>query len=765
MNEFNTYSSDSTRPVALDHLLELLSLQSIVIPANVTSSNIRDIYKKICLINHPDKKVNNNNCSNNCDAFLSLAEAYLSWCHEDVLTNPSAYSNISIDLFSSSCINLVLSTPPARTQHFNLNESELNAKHSQTAQLNKLNKNHNVNPQHHLFNQLQNKLNINNNPSPAANNPNNIISPTVPTAAKSVSNKSLIDLNSPICVSANNSIYVHWTQPIYHNSNSPNQANLFELEMKIKSRYQLVYHGCDTAYTVPNLQPGTKYMFRLKLLLYSSTAGNIISLSNEEHEIDGVNHENSSIIYTPSVICCTSGAKPSGDIPHPPVLSNLQLIQANAKKEKKKSKQTNSNPNNQPNNAKPTMNELDEQESSNSTKESSLELDGGCVAASVDSVGLKSASELAAEQRLLEEIEYQRYILQRRKELEEEEKLREAEEAKLRLEKLKLLHNQKSKLSKDEKKTAVNTTASTDIVNNGTKAERSATKSEAKNSSAKLQKFVPKVEAAADNVAPAAAAADAAADAADDDDDVDDDDDDDDEDIVVVAAAAAPVAVPAAKSKSLYIQPIAILKRPVGNENHTTSPAVSAGNAVNSPSLANHSKEPFSWSSLSKSAVNPTALSPAALNNSLLAKSLDIELFSSLNDFLSAQLWYQAVCYDMYQNTQQFSSNSTSNANNAAEYNSIINSLSLPSLAGISSVDINHSAVFQSSVDEEDAEDLDFDLSAFNRSLQFLAEENGSNNHQTIPPSLSSIASDILFSNTSSNTNISSLVGAFLGEK
>jgi len=120
---------------------------------------------------------------------------------------------------------------------------------------------------------------------------------------------------------------------------------VFQVQMKIKKAYQLVYQGSNDTYTVPNLQSGTKYLFRVRACAARtptpSDAGESEDESLDFAEPSDMQDESSGLgIYSQPVVVTTLGEKPEGNPPHPPVLSNIQLAAMKKKEKGKKKKAT-----------------------------------------------------------------------------------------------------------------------------------------------------------------------------------------------------------------------------------------------------------------------------------------------------------------------------------------------------------------------------------------------------------------------------------------
>merc|ERR1711920_364950 len=95
-------------------------------------------------------------------------------------------------------------------------------------------------------------------------------------------------------------------------------------QINVSNKWHLIYQGNDTSYTVPNLVPGTEYLFRARYqCLYGMSPWPKAKKS--------------------TTLCNDKTKKMSSDEPHPPILSNIQIAakQKELKKRQKKNRKEN----------------------------------------------------------------------------------------------------------------------------------------------------------------------------------------------------------------------------------------------------------------------------------------------------------------------------------------------------------------------------------------------------------------------------------------
>lgn len=141
---------------------------------------------------------------------------------------------------------------------------------------------------------------------------------------------------------------------------------IYQVQLKIKKTYQLVYVGSGLTYSIPVadpasfagaaksthppffLLPGTRYMFRVRAC---PAVGAATTTGDSDDDAGGLTDalldELSDVaadegIFSQPASSTTLGTKPEGNAPHPPVLSNLQLAALKRKEKKKKKGNTSS---------------------------------------------------------------------------------------------------------------------------------------------------------------------------------------------------------------------------------------------------------------------------------------------------------------------------------------------------------------------------------------------------------------------------------------
>lgn len=285
------------------------------------------------------------------------------------------------------------------------------------------------------------------------------------------------------------SIKVQWTA-VRH----PTFPLFYQLFIKIKKAYQLVYQGTDTSYLVPNLLPGTKYSFRVRACKASSLlVGLNIDDEEEEQEVVDVTVEQDQSglgNFSQSVAVNTLGNKLEDSAVHPPVLSNLQLA-AMKKKDKKKKKAnvngkkeatdkelsdilaevTEESPKKVPADEKKKSGKTKENEKANTNKPLSKKEEKE-LKRKQEEEKRKQAQEEAARKKREEEEAYERFI---------EEKRRELDENRMREEALALERFAALKAEQDRKKAAEDSKPSTTVASGENGSNKvSPTKAKAK---------------------------------------------------------------------------------------------------------------------------------------------------------------------------------------------------------------------------------------------------------------------------------------------
>ena len=128
---------------------------------------------------------------------------------------------------------------------------------------------------------------------------------------------------------------------------------VYQVQLKIKKTYQLVWqspiHLPSAAqqhqlltYTVPNLVPGTKYLFRVRACPVLASGAALGAAIDSDDDPDGLDEIISDVadeatglgVYSQPSTATTLGTRPEGNAPHPPVLSNLQLAALKKKSDK-----------------------------------------------------------------------------------------------------------------------------------------------------------------------------------------------------------------------------------------------------------------------------------------------------------------------------------------------------------------------------------------------------------------------------------------------